>query len=68
MVKIQTTTKSKKRYLKEWKSYINQLYTLTWVRDPKLSNEVTETINKMNELVDRVADEKFSKKKSREMM
>jgi hypothetical protein len=54
-------TKSKKRYIEEWDSYIKALYTLAFTPSEELSMEVKQTVDKLKNLVKKVADDKFDK-------
>jgi hypothetical protein len=55
---METQTKSKKKYIEAWNNYIDALNSLRWVHSAELSAEVETTINKMRELVVRVAEDK----------
>jgi len=51
-------TRSKKKYIEAWNSHISSMYLLCWVHDKELSKEVNETLDKLKELVVKVADDK----------
>ena len=52
------TIKTKQEYIDAWRSHVDVLKILCWTPSNELSKEVTETIDKMNELVEKVADDK----------
>jgi hypothetical protein len=63
--KIRTTTSSKKVYKERWKSYINPLWALSWTPSKELGKEVADTIDKLDKLVDKVADDKWKAKEKK---
>jgi len=58
-MEIEQTTLNKKDYVERWHSHINwALSQLTWTPTEELSNEIKATINKLKELVIKVAEDK----------
>lgn len=55
---------NKSAYIKAWNSRIDDFGILRWVNDIKLSREVNKTMDKMRELVERVAEDKGLKEAS----
>ncbi len=51
-------TKTKQEYIDAWNSHIDICGTLTWTPSEELSQEVKTTIDKLKELVVRVAEDK----------
>jgi hypothetical protein len=54
-------TKSKKKYTEEWGYYISPLYALTFTPNEKLGLEVKQTLDKLKDLMKKVAEDKFRK-------
>jgi len=51
-------TKSRKRFVEAWKNHIDCLWALTWTPSKNLSEEVKETIEKLELLIEAVATDK----------
>lgn len=56
-------TTSKKKYIEEWNEYIGILYLLAFTPDEELRREVKQTVEKLKDLMKKVADDKFGKLK-----
>ncbi len=50
--------KNKEEYIEAWKSHIDQLGILSFVHSEELSKEVVDTIKKLKDLVEKVAEDK----------
>ena len=48
----------KKEYIKAWESHLEAFHTLRWTPSEELSEEVWYTINKLSNLIKKVADDK----------
>ncbi len=55
---MKNETKSKKKYIERWDSYIDGLYILCWTPSKELSEEIRNTIDKLKEFVPKVAKDK----------
>ena len=51
-------TKNKKEYIRRWQEHAKDFNTLRFCSDENLSKEVKETIDKLNELIVKIADTK----------
>jgi len=51
-------TKKKEEYIEAWNSHISSMYLLTFTQSEELSKEVKETLDKLKELVEKVAEDK----------
>ena len=58
---MENTTTSKKEYKDKWHDYIETLNMLTLVNDEALSKEVREAVERLQLLVEKVAEVKFKK-------
>ena len=58
VTKMQTSTNSKKKYIKAWESHVDDFQVLRFTPSKELSEEVNEEIKKFKHLINRVAEDK----------
>ena len=58
MNKIHNTTDDKSEYVSRWENHIRECVHIAWTNDAELSKEVRETIDRLVELMKKVADTK----------
>jgi hypothetical protein len=62
--------RERKKFVEAWRSHTKDFNILAFTPSEGLSNEVKHTINKLNVLIERVADDKiaFSKRKMKKVI
>ena len=55
-----TISKTKQEYIDAWNEHADSFYRLAFCSDENLSQQVTECINKLKELIPKIAETKTS--------